>query len=762
MLYGSSQTRDEDARLVQGLGQYASDRVVEGAAWMHVVRADMASGRIIGIDKESADKMPGVRLILTGQDPRVQALKDIAIRYIPPGSQVFAHPVRPLATDQVRYMGEPLAVILADNRTQALDAAEALVIDIDIDAAVIDARAAADPKAPQMWPDGNRVFIQEQGDRSGYDTAITKAAHVIKARIEISCVTAVTLETRGSLAVTTGGRTTLFTGTQATHRVRSEAAAVLGLPESDLRIVATDVGGSFGMRNGVYPEDILVITASRILQTPVRWTAERLDAFMSDTLSRPQSVDVTLALDMQHNFLALGVDGYAPVGAYVGAMSMHPMTSSLAALAGVYRTPIVHTIMRGMYVNTMYMAPYRGAGRPEAIFVIERIIDIAAQRLGLDRVTLRRLNMITPDQMPYATPLGFHYDSGDFPKALDAGLKAANWDSFESRREAAAKRGRLRGLGLAYAIESAGAGIDVGQFPEFGAFSISHDSGLTVSAGSGDSGQGHATVFGQIAEHLLGWTGKITCIAGDTDAVEAGNGTFGSRTMGAAGQALYDAANKLIENATQDAARLLDATPEDILFTDGAFRIAGSNRFVSFADLAARTGQIYYAKAFTSTKAGTFPNSVHLAEVEIDAETGELEILNYTMVDDVGTIVNPLLLAGQLHGGVAQGLGQAFMEKIVYDDNGALLSGSLMDYALPRADDLTMFTLLHSPTSTTANALGVKGAGESGTVGALAAGISAVHDALSVLGIEDVAMPATPHRIWQAIQAAKTDQGDRI
>lgn len=753
MQFGAAQTRDDDARLVRGLGVYAGDRVASGALWMHVVRSDMAAGRIVSMDIDAAQAAPGVHLVLSGQHPRVQAMGSVPVRFVPPGVDVDPNPVRPLAVEHVRYVGEPVAVIVADTKALAMDASEALAVEIDSTTAVTDARAADAPGAPQIWQGGNRIFRQELGDRAAYDAALAKAAHVVTARIDISCVTACTLEPRGALADTEHGRTTLFTGTQATHRVRAEAAAVLNLPEADLRVVAGDVGGSFGMRNGIYPEDALLIAASRLLDRPVRWRAERLDAFLSDTLSRPQSLDVTLALDAQHQFLALGVDGHAPVGAYIGAMSMHPMTSSLPGLAGIYRTPILHTIMRGMHVNTMHMAPYRGAGRPEATFVIERIIDIAAQQLGIDRVALRQRNMIMPDQMPFATPLGLTYDSGDFPAALDKALTAARWDGFAERRLASAARGRLRGLGLACAIETAGSGRDDVQFPEFGGLTLSAD-GLTIATGSGDSGQGHATAFGQIAQNLLGWTGRVTCVAGDTDRVEQGTGTFGSRTMGAAGQALSDAADDLIAQILPDAARLLDADAGDLTFADGAFRVTGSNRFLGLADLITRTGQTYNATAFTRTQAGTFPNSVHLAEVEIDPETGALDLLAYTIVDDVGNVVNPLLLAGQIHGGVAQGLGQAFCECVVYDESGALQSGSLMDYALPRADNLPMFTMLHSPTPTTANALGVKGAGESGTVGGLAAGISAVHDALSPLGVTDIAMPATPHRIWQAIQTA--------
>ena len=756
MTLGTAQIRDEDACLLRGLGQYVGDRLADSVLWMHVVRSDLAAGTIRSIAVDGARRMPGVRLILTGRDAAVREMGDFPIRYLPSGTTPVLHPVQPMARDRVRYVGEPIAVIVADTKAQALDAAESLLVEITEEVAVTDAEAADHPDAPRLWPEGNRVFTQELGDPLAYAEALEQAAHVISARIDISNVTAVTMEPRGALALTEGGQTTLFTGTQAPHRVRDEVTSVLHLPKEALRVVSKHVGGSFGMRNGAYPEDVLLIAASRLLKRPVRWSAERLDSFASDAMSRPQSVDVTLALDADHRFLALGLDGYAPVGAYVGPMSLHPMTSSLPALAGVYRTPVLHTVMRGMYVNTMHMAPYRGSGRPEAVFVVERIIDIAAHRLGVDRVALRQKNMIAPDQMPFATPLGFIYDSGDFPKALEVGLKTAQWHGFSARRKASAERGFLRGLGLACSIESAGTGTPDGAMPEFGAFALSPARGLTVSVGSGDCGQGHATVFRQMAQHLLGWTGEITIEFGDTERVAKGVGTFGSRTMGAAGQALSDAASKLIALTLPEAAARLGT--DQVSFADGAFRVVGSNRFLTLEDLTKGTGQTYRAEAFTSAKSGTFPNGVHLAEVEIDPETGALEVLRYTVVDDVGHAVNPLLLAGQIHGGVAQGLGQAFLERIVYAPDGALLSGSLMDYAIPRAGDLPMFAMDHSPTLTQANALGVKGAGESGTVGALAAGISAVHDALSPLGVEDVAMPATPHRIWQAIQTASASK----
>ncbi|WP_245191020.1 xanthine dehydrogenase family protein molybdopterin-binding subunit [Jannaschia formosa] len=741
-------------RLLRGEGVYAGDRLPEGTLWMQIVRSDVAAGRIVGIETGAARALPGVRLVLTAAE--VAALDAFPIRYRPDHAEIGElHPVRVLATDAVRYVGEPVAAVVAETREAALDAAEAVAVEIEDRPAVTTARAADAPDAPQVWPGGNRVFRQELGDRTAYDAALRDAAHVVRARLDISCVTATPLEPRGALAVPGEDGVTLHTGTQATHRVRAEAAHVLRVPPETLRIVATDVGGSFGMRNGCYPEDVLAIFAARETGRPVRWTASRMEGFLSDTQSRPQSVDVTLALDAGLRFTALGLDGWAEVGAYCGPMSMHPMTSSLPALAGCYRTPVIHAVMRGMAVNRMHMAPYRGAGRPEAIHVVERMVDLAAAQLGVDRADLRRRNLIPPDRMPYATPLGFTYDSGDFPKALDTALAAADWDGFEARRAEAARRGRLRGLGLACAIESAGARSPDVQTPEFGAFTIGPDGALTIRAGSGDTGQGHEAAFAALARRFIGWEGPVTLVSGDTGAVPQGVGTFGSRTMGAAGQALSDAADGLIAQARPDAARHLGIPEADATFTDGAFRAPGANAFVTLRDLARATGRSYSGEAFTMSKAGTFPNGVHLAEIEIDPETGATELLRYTVVDDVGTVVDPEGLAGQVHGGVAQGLGQAFGERIVYDEDGALLSGSLMDYALPRAVDLPMIDMLHSPTPTDANVVGAKGVGESGVVGALSAGISAVQDALAPLGAKAPDMPATPHRIWQAIRAAR-------
>ncbi|MHA7876882.1 xanthine dehydrogenase family protein molybdopterin-binding subunit [Roseivivax sp.] len=754
---GRAETRPADDRLLRGAGLYADDAAEEGALWLHVLRSDHAAGRIAGLDLAEARAAPGVRLILTGED--MEELAPFALRYVPPGCEVAPTPFYPLARDAVRWAGEPIAAVIAESEAEALDAAELILPEIEDAPAVTEPRAAADPAAPRVWADRpNLAFTQELGDPGAWQAVLAEAHHVVTARLEISRVAAVALEPRNALArPLPDGRLALRTGTQAPHRVRGELAHVLGLAPEDLRIEVSETGGSFGMRNGAYPEDALVLLAARKTGRPVRWRATRSDSFLSDTQSREMSVDATLALDAEGHFLGLGVDGYAPVGAQLGQMSMHPMTSNLPGLAGVYRTPVLHTVMRGVFVNTMHMAPYRGAGRPEAIYIVERMVDIAAARLGLDPADLRRRNMIGPEEMPYATPLGYLYDSGDFPAALDLALRTGDRAGFAARRAGSEARGRLRGLGIAAAIEPAGGGPKGAQLPEFARLEIGAESGARLSIGSGDAGQGHATAYRQILHDLLGWSGAFEVTAGNTDAVRLGTGTFGSRTMSSAGHAMAKAARDILSAARADAAGFLEAPEEQVQFRDGSFHAEGGNRFVTLEELCRATGRAYAAEAFEATEAGTFPNGVHLAEVEIDPETGAVSVLSYRVADDLGTVINPLLAAGQMHGGIAQGLGQALSEQMVFDPtSGALLSGSFMDYALPRANDLPFLALNPCPTPTTANALGAKGAGESGTVGALPAVMNAVNNALASAGAGPIDMPAAPARVWQALNQKET------
>ena len=764
MRFGKSQPRLEDARLLRGQGCYAGDvPAPEGTVYMAVLRAPFGAGHI-RLDTAQARTMPGVHLVLTGEDVRRHGLKPFPVRFLPPGvDKTKPTPHFPLAVDAVHYAGEAVAAVFAETLSQALDAAEAIDLELDSQPVVIDPRAAADGAAPRVWDDrdSNVIFRYEMGDGAAVDAAFAGATHIVREVLDISRVTAVTMEPRNALAVPdpVTGRATLYAGTQAPNTMRAELSEVLGMAPETLRIHAQHTGGSFGMRNGSYAEDALSLWGARELGRPVRWTATRSESFLADTHSREQVVDVALALDADGRFLALRVDGHASVGAQLGQMAAHPMTGNLPGVAGIYRTPLIHVIQRGMHVNTQHMSPYRGAGRPEAIYIIERIIDIAAARLGMDRVDLRRRNAIRPEQMPFATPLGFTYDSGDFPRAMDRALDMADWAGFEARRAEAAARGRLRGIGLCCAIEIAGGGPGGAPLPEFASVALGRGDGgsglATLHVGSGDAGQGHRTAFRQMIGTLLGWDAEARVIAGDTDAVPRGVGSFGSRSMSGVGAALDNCAKAIIEAARRDAADILEVAEADITFDEGQFRVAGTDLALTLQALVESHDKHYDAEAFVPADAPTFPNGAHVAEVEVDPDTGTVTLERYSVVDDVGAVVNPLTLKGQIHGGVVQGLGQAFMEALVYDPETAnLLTGSFMDYAMPRAADMVSMQVEAMGVDTRANPLGVKGAGEAGTVGALGAGMNAVCDALRPMGVDHMDMPASPLRVWEAMQSA--------
>lgn len=750
---------------MRGEGCYAGDvPAPEGTLYMAVLRSDYGAGRISVLETATASSMPGVRLVLTGADVAAHNIQPFRVRFLPPGAKEGFKPTPhyPLAVGAVHHAGEAVAAVFAETLAGALDAIEAIDFSVEGAPVVVHPRLAAAANSPRVWNDraDNQIFALELGDRAAVDAALAGAAHVVRETLEITRVTAVSMEPRNALAVPdmASGRVTLHTGTQSANRVRAELAEVLDIPADQLQVVARETGGSFGMRNGSYAEDALLIWGARVLGRPTRWTATRSDSFLSDTHSREQVVDATLALDADGRFLALRVDGHASVGAQVGQMATHPMTANLAGLAGVYQTPHIHVVLRGMHVNTQHMSPYRGAGRPEAIYIIERMIDIAAARTGIDRLDLRRRNMISAEQMPYATPLGFRYDSGDFPRLMARVLETSDWAGFEARRAESVRRGRLRGIGFCYAIEAAGGGPAGAPLPEFASIMLAAAGGralATLNIGSGDAGQGHATAFRQMIGTLLGWDAETALIAGDTDAVPKGTGTFGSRTMGAVGAALKSCADVIMEKARVDAADILEAAEADLVFEEGAFRVAGTDLSLTLATLIEDHGKTYDAEAFVPTEAPTFPNGAHVAEVEVDPETGVLSLMRYSVVDDVGQVVNPLTLKGQIHGGVVQGLAQAFMERLVYDpDTANLVTGSFMDYAMMRASDAVSMAVEPISVATAANPLGIKGAGEAGVVGALAAGVSAVCDALSPLGIDHLDMPTTPDRIWQVITAA--------
>jgi carbon-monoxide dehydrogenase large subunit len=768
---GAPVRRVEDGRFLRGKGRFVDDLTPPGAAHLVMLRSPHASARILRIDAAAARAMPGVLLVLTPEDVEtLGVLRCVTPRHRRDGRPLAQTPWRMLAMGQVRYVGDAVAAVIAETRAQAQDAAEAIQVDYTTLPAVADAAAAAEPGAPVVWPDlapDNESFLFRLGDVAAVDAAFARAAHVTRFDFRVTRVSANPMEPRAALAAwdPVEERWTLTTGTQLPHVMRNEIAEfALKVPTNRLRIISPDVGGGFGMKESPFQEYVLALHAARLLERPVRWTATRTESFLSDSHARDNVSTAELALSAEGDFLGLRVRTLCNLGAYLAWQGPVSSTNNVGGLAGVYRTPAICTEVRGIFTHTQPTAPYRGAGRPEAIYAIERCIDLAAIEMGLDRLELRRRNMIQPDQMPFQTGLDYRYDSGDFPTNMAKALEAADWAGFAARRAAAAARGRLRGIGLANAIESAG-GPHRGPMEE--AAEIRFDSGgaVTLLMGSHNHGQGHETVFRQIAAEQLGIPPeRIRYVCGDTDLVTHGRGTIGSRSMMAGGGALVFAARQIIARGKKIASHLMGASEEDIEFVDGEFRVAGTDKAIGLQDLAKRSyvpgalppGEELGLSALLITRPGdaTFPNGCHVCEVEIDPETGETELVGYAVVDDVGTVVNPLLLKGQIHGGIAQGLGQVWGENIVYDRDAQVLSASFADYPMPRAADFCDLVVKSNPVPTATNPLGVKGAGEAGTVGALPALVSAIADALAPLGIRHVEMPATPARIWQAIRDA--------
>ncbi|WP_234836026.1 xanthine dehydrogenase family protein molybdopterin-binding subunit [Sinorhizobium meliloti] len=762
---GQSQLRFEDDALITGRGRYVNDLPVKGEAAAVFVRSQAASGRIVLIDIAAAAEMPGVIAVINGSDLKAAGLMPIQPRNRhpgPDGGEMRVPAFYPLAIDAVRYVGDPIAIVVAETRSAALAAAEAVVVEIEERPVVVDALEAVSSDAPRVWdkfPD-NYCFTVKMGDKAGVDHAIASAQTVVRQRLRISRVVAAPIETRGAIASYDAGldRYRLDLGTQAPHRISEDLAPVLGVSPDKVRVVASDCGGSFGMKNAGYPEYSALLSAAKKTGRILRWTSDRLESFQSDAHGRDVWADAVLALDGDGIFLALDVHVRANLGAYLGPATLHPPVANLGGLAGVYRTPHIYAEVDGVFTNTQQTAPYRGAGRPEATYIIERMIDLAAYEIGLDRAELRRRNLVSKEDMPYSSGFIFTYDSGDFPGVLAKALELADWAGFEGRRTEAKARGKLRGIGIANPIEIAGGPIAKPN-AEFARLEISPEGNVRIHVGSMDSGQGHGTAFRQIVADRLGLEPqKMEIITGDTHEVPQGTGTFGSRTLAAAGGAIWAAADMIVESLKDKAAEQLEAHRADLLFDNGEYRIAGTDRTLSFAEVVAEQAAPVSAENFISNKGATFPNGCHICEVEVDPDTGHLQLVAYSVVDDVGRVVNPLLLKGQITGGVAQGLGQAVMENAVYDpDSGQLLSATFMDYAMPRACDMLEIEIADCSVPTEQNALGVKGAGEAGTVGALSAVISAVSDALRPLGIRHLDMPATPGRIWRCLQMPRQE-----
>ncbi len=759
---GQSQVRLEDDALLRGAGRFTDDARQEGELAMVFLRSPVAAGRVARLDAEAARNAPGVVAVLTGQDLHEAGLGGFAPRLrhkAPDGSEMFIPPYLPLSSARVRFVGDPLAAVVAQTRHQAEDALEMIDLDIEEMPAVVEPLAALAEGAPAVWeevPD-NHSFIAERGDRAAVDAAFRQASRKVAQRLDISRVTAATLEPRNAVAAfdPQSQAFTLNVGSQSPQRIAEGLAGVLGLQAAQIRVIAEHTGGGFGMKNAAYPEYAVLLYAARLTGRPVRWRASRVESFLADSHAREQIADAELALDEDGRFLGLRVRIFANLGAYLGPMGTHPMVNNIPGMAGVYRTPAIHVECHGVHCHTQSMAPYRGAGRPEATYIMERMADLAARELGIDLSEIRRRNMIRSDQMPYTTALGYTYDSGDFAAVMEKTLEKADWQGFAARREQARARGRLRGIGLANPIEIAG-GPAGKPNPEYAAVEIAADGKVTVRLGSCDSGQGQRTAFAALLGDRLGLEVEdITFVSGDSGEVPKGTGTFGSRSTGAIASNLTRVAREILAQAMPEAAEVLEASQADLAFEDGAICVVGSDHRITLQELARRRVRMFQAEDFGAADDCSFPNGCHVCEVEIDPETGRLETVGYWVVDDVGTELNPLLVKGQIHGGIAQGFGQAVMEQVVYDDlSGQLLTASFMDYAMPRAGDLPSLDVAGYPVPTAANPLGAKGVGEAGVVGSLPAVISAICDALAPLGIRHIDMPATPERIWRAIRAA--------
>jgi carbon-monoxide dehydrogenase large subunit len=766
---GQGIKRFEDPRLVRGQGRFHADVNLPGQTHAVLVRSMHAHARIRDIDASGARRASGVLAVFTGADLARDGLGTMRMtlsRKRPDGSPMWAPPHHGLTQDRVRYVGDPLVLVIAETLAEAEDAAALVSVDYEPLPSVT-STADAVGRAP-VWdecPD-NVSNVFEAGDRAATDAAFARAARVVRRRYVITRVHAQYMEPRGALGVYDPGedRYTLYADVQYPHRVRSALAGnIFRIPEHKIRVIAGDVGGAFGTKGWQYPEHRLVLWAARKLRRPVKWTCERREAIPADEHARDNVSDAELALDGAGRFLALRVRTLANVGAYVSSdRNLLATFGNVATLVGVYAVPAAHVHVACVLTNTNPTAPYRGAGRPEATYVIERLIDDAARELGVDPVELRRKNLIPASAMPYRTPLGATYDCGEFERNMDDALKLADVAGFAARREAARRRGVLRGLAVVNAIERA-----AGPQPEFAEIRFAPSGSATVFMGTKNQGQGHETTFKQVLHERLGLDpADVLYIDGDTDRVAFGMGTMGSRSTVIGGTALWMAADKVIAKGTKIAARLLEAAEADIVFADGTFAVVGTDRAVVLREVARAAFQpgklppgvepgLYETGTF-APKQDTWPNGCHVCEVEVDPDTGAVTLVSYVIVDDVGTVINPLTLKGQIHGGVAQGVGQALMEQVVYDgESGQLLTASFMDYAMPRADTFPDMHVESNPVPTTLNPLGAKGAGEAGTVGALPVVINAVADALAPLGVRQLDMPATAERVWRAIQDAK-------
>ena len=760
---GQSPTRLEDHRFLTGRGTYTSDINFDGQAHGVVVRSPYAHARISGIDTSAAKAAPGVLAVYTAEDIKAAGLKSLPFLLVfdknIDGSKVFSPPREILAVDVVRHVGYPVAFVVAETLGQAQDAAELVDVSYEPLPSITDTKLATDADAPQVW-DGapnNVAFTWQIGNREATDAAFEKADQVVRVELVNNRVVANAMEPRSAIGDWDGKRYTLHSPSQGVHLTQNALSDVLGIETDELRVVTPDVGGSFGMKSMTYPEPPLVLFAARDLNRPVKWTSERMEAFVSDNQGRDQINCAELALDADARFLGIRVRSIGNLGAHYSSFAMYMPTSGGAGLlSGAYTVPAVHAEVTGVFTHTVQMDAYRGAGRPPPIYLVERLVDAAARQLDIDPAELRRRNLIPREAMPYAAAIRNVYDDGDFPRMMEAALNHADYEGFAARREKSRDAGKVRGFGFAYYVENCGNGN------EKAAVSVDGKGDVKVVIGTQAIGQGIATGYAQVVAEQLGVDNdRVTTIQGDTDLVATGHGTGGSKSMPVGGLACKRAALALIENGKRIAAEVLETSAADIEFTDGIFSVVGTDRRAGLAQAAEAAVDPKFAaegeEAGLSgigefgTETYTFPNGCYVCEVEIDRDTGAFDIVRFVAFDDIGTVVNPLLAGGQVTGGIIQGIGQAVHEGCIYDsESGQLLTGSYMDYRMPRADDVPSIDLNFIddiPCKT--NPMGVKGCGEVGSIGAPPTVVNAVLDALSEFNISAIDMPMTQEKIWR-------------
>jgi aerobic carbon-monoxide dehydrogenase large subunit len=768
---GAPVRRKEDERLLTGNGCYSDDVNAPGQAYAAFVRSPHAHARIVAVDARAAMALRGALAVLTGADVVVDKLNSIPHRPVTTGgidislansngTPPFLSPHLPLPPDRARFVGEAVAMVIADTAAHAKDAAELVAVTYEALRPVTDSARAIAADAPGLWSEAssNLCLDGQAGDGATADAAFAGAAHVARLTTWIQRVTGVPMEPRAALATydAATGRYRLHAGSGGTNRQKMELARVLGVADDKVQVVSREVGGNFGTRNAFYPEFAAIAWGARKVGRPVKWTCERTEAFASDYQGRDLQVEAELALDKDGNFLALRSSNLSNVGAHT--VSFVPLTKGVGLMTGVYRVQAAKVRARAVMSDTPPTNPYRSAGRPEAMFVIERLIDLAARQSGLDRIALRRRNIVPEDAMPFRNPLGVTYDSGAYERAMDSALALGDWPGFAARRAEALTRGKRRGIGIANYIE-----ITTGQPREWTRITVEPEGKVELVIGTLSSGQGHETSFAQVASEWLGVPFEsVRHVQGDTDIVPVGGGSQSGRSMRLAGIVIAAATDAIIVRGKRIVAHMLDADAADIGFADGRFSLAGTDRALGIFEVARAAVERndlpedlrgpLSAVGDETVKVAGYPYGCHVCEVEVDPETGALDLVRYAAVDDVGRAINPLILHGQTHGGIAQGVGQALMEACVYEGvSGQLLSGSLMDYALPRADTLPSFATELSEVPSPTNRLGVRAGGEGGTTPALAVVVNAIADALTEYGVDHVEMPATPERVWRAI-----------